>query len=83
MNTIHFQKAFPKQINSLAVKPILEQNCKLQRPYSAIQDDALEDDFINGDFTNNLIISTLNNWSKQHLNSIKISPKRLFSPPVN
>jgi hypothetical protein len=83
MNTIYFPTLCTKQSKTFVASPFHNQVFKQQKPSSVLQEDYLEDDFIDGDFTKKLIISTLNNWSRQHFKLYPYYPKRQYCPSAN
>ena len=48
-----------------------DRNLRHQNPSSIMENESMVDGSQDGDFTQTLIISTLNNWSKQHLNALQ------------
>ena len=83
MNTNYFLKSNSRHQNTVSFDHSSKQNLKQQNSNSILQDDALEDDFTDGDFTKNLIIATLNNWSRQHFQADFLQPIQLNCPSVN
>jgi hypothetical protein len=83
MSTIYFLTPARKHSKTFVCNHFIHQEFKQQKTNSVLTDNELEDDFLDGDFTKNLIISVLNNWSKQHLNSFPIRTKKQYCPPAN
>jgi hypothetical protein len=50
---------------------ITDRNLRHQNPSSIMENESMVDGSQDGDFAQTLIISTLNNWSKQHLNALQ------------
>ena len=48
-----------------------DRDLRHQNPSSITENESMVDGSQDGDFTQTLIISTLNNWSKQHLNALQ------------
>lgn len=83
MKTNYFLKSNSSHQNTVSFDHSSKQNLKQQNSNSILQDDALEDDFTDGDFTKNLIIATLNNWSRQHFQTEQFQAITLDTPLVN
>lgn len=83
MNTNYLLKTNSNHQIASGFNHLINQAYKQQHSNSILQDDAIEDDFTDGDFTKNLIIATLNNWSKQHFQADHLQPIQLKCPSVN
>ena len=83
MNTNYFSQRFSNHGKNSGINHSSDLNVKQQQSNSVLQDDVLEDDFIDGDFTKNLIIATLNNWSRQHFQSERFQPIHISNASGN
>lgn len=82
MNTNYLLKSNSNHQISRGFNHLTKHSFKQQNSNSILQDDALEDDFTDGDFTKNLIIATLNNWSRQHFQTEQFQAITLDNPLV-
>ncbi len=83
MNTNYFLKPISNHQNTSGFNQLTKHSFKQQNSNSILQDDELDDEFTDGDFTKNLIIATLNNWSRQHFQTDRLQPMKLACSSAN